>query len=106
MVNYDILLDILYHYVIRGVALNWISNYLQDRSQYVQYNNINSNHGPIELGVPQGSTVGSLFFLIYINDLPNASEILFYLLFADDTNICYQWRLSIRYMHCDECRII
>ena len=76
-----ILLKQLCHYGIRGVSRNWINHYLKDRSKYVQYNNINTNHGHSQLGVPQGSIFGPLLFL------PNASELLLYLLFTYDTNI-------------------
>ena len=57
MENYHILHEYLYNYGIRGVALNWINNYLQDHSQYVQYNNINYNNGLIQLGVSLGSII-------------------------------------------------
>ena len=87
LVNHKILLKKLYHYGIRGHALEWINNYLTDRTQYVVYNNGTSHHGTVSMGVPQGSILGPLLFLIYINDLPNVSNVLFYLLFADDTNI-------------------
>ena len=56
------------HNDIRGVANNWLSSYLQSRFQYGTTNNFSSNFEQIPCDVPQGSTLGSLLFLIYIND--------------------------------------
>ena len=70
-VNHDILLQILYHYGIRGVALKWFRSYLSDRYQYVTFNGTESTKQIIKCGVPQGSILGPLLFLIYINDLAN-----------------------------------
>ena len=89
-VNHRILLSKLEHYGIRGCALEWIGSYLSDRKQYVSVNGSNSNLLSITCGVPQGSVLGPLLFLIYINDLPNASKKLTFYLFADDTNIYYE----------------
>ena len=75
------------HYGVRGCALEWFRSYLSDRKQYVSINGNNSNSLLITCGVPQGSVQGPLLFLIYINDLPNASKKLNFYLFADDTNI-------------------
>ena len=86
-VNHKILLSKLEHYGIRGCALEWFRSYLSDRKQYVSANGSNSNLLSITCGVPQGSVLGPLLFLIYINDLPNASKKLNFYLFADDTNI-------------------
>ena len=86
-VNHQILLQKLYHYGIRGVAYNWIESYLSNRMQYVSYNNAKSSTKQIRCGVPQGSVLGPLLFLIYINDLGNVSKELFTIMFADDTNI-------------------
>ena len=86
-VNHDILLKKLEHYGIRGTALSWFQSYLSNRKQFVSINGHSSSLTNIACGVPQGSVLGPLLFLIYINDLPNSSQFLSFFLFADDTNI-------------------
>ena len=83
-VSNKILLQKLYHYGIRGPAYRLIESYLNTRQQFVSINNCNSSCKPIQIGVPQGSILGPLPFLVYINDLPNATSIK-PRLFADDT---------------------
>ena len=80
----------LEHYGIRGILLQWFKSYLMDRKQYVYFNGESSDLKPITCGVPQGSVLGPLIFLIYINDLPNISNKLKFFLFADDTNIYFE----------------
>ena len=70
--------------------LNWFKAYLCNRKQYVFLNGESSNVKDITCGVLQGSVLGSLLFLLYINDLPNISKTLNFYLFADDTNIYYK----------------
>ena len=84
-----ILFDKLQHYGIRGVPLDWFKSYFNERQQFVVYNDISSQKITINCGVPQGSILGPLLFLLYINDICNASDILHYVLFADDTNLFY-----------------
>jgi hypothetical protein len=79
----------LEHYSIRGVAKNWFENYLQNRKQIVKYNGIQSDEMTIKSGIPQGSVLGPLLFLLYINDIQSCSELISIILFADDTNILY-----------------
>ena len=86
-VNHEILLQKLEHYGIRNVALNWFKSYLTDGKQFVFLNGVNSDIKSVTCGVPQGSVLGSLLFLLYINDLPNISTKLNFFLFTDDTNI-------------------
>jgi hypothetical protein len=89
-VNHEIMLRKLEHYGIRGSILKWFESYLIGRKQYVFYNGASSDVKEISCGVPQGSVLGPLLFLIYINDLPNISKKLNFFLFADDTNIYYE----------------
>ena len=77
----------LEHYGIRGTSLGWFKSYLSDRKQYVSINGSNSDCLNITCGVPQGSVLGPLLFLIYVNDLPHSAAKLAFYLFADDTNI-------------------
>ena len=86
-VDHDILLDKLDHYGIRGCALSWFKTYLSCRTQYVTYDGSESNRQMIKCGVPQGSILGPLLFLIYINDLCTVCKNTIPVLFADDTNL-------------------
>ena len=68
-VNHAIFFQKLNHYGIRGCALKWLERYLSNRTQYVSYNDATSKLATIKCGVPQGSILGPLLFLVYINDL-------------------------------------
>ena len=86
-VSHIILLKKLHAYGIRGNMLKLCTSYLDGRSQYVQYNHANSAFRNVNCGVPQGSIIGPLFFIIFMNDIFYASELLFNVLYADDTSI-------------------
>ena len=86
-VNHSILLDKLCIYGIRGPALSWITSYLSNRYQYVVYNGYESECKYISCGVPQGSILGPLLFLLCINDLPAVSKLFMPILFAADKNL-------------------
>ena len=88
-VDHNILISKLEHYGVRGTSLRGFESYLSNRQQYVEFNGVSSESCRIKCGVPQGSILGPLLFLLYINDLCNVSKVVDFNLFADDTNIFF-----------------
>ena len=83
--DHTILLHKLEHYGVKGIELNWFKSYLCNRKQFVEIDGVKSNLETITTGVPQGSVLGPLLFLIYMNDIHEASTALSAILFADDS---------------------
>lgn len=88
-INHDILIDKLNYLGFRGIVNDWFRDYLSNRKQYVCYDSTISSLKPITCGVPQGSILGPLLFILYINDLPSSSSKLDFVVYADDTNLFY-----------------
>ena len=88
-VNHKILIQKLEYYGVKGSTLALFENYLSDRIQVVEVNGKVSEKGVIKHGVPQGSILGPLLFLLYINDISQSSDVLKFFLFADDTTVFY-----------------
>ena len=86
-VDHNILLQKLNYYGIRGTANNWFKSYLTNRMQFVSINGYNSDKLITQYGVPQGSVLGPLLFLIYINDLHESIKFCSIRLFVDDKNL-------------------
>ena len=86
---FDVLLFKLIYYGVTSTALDLIKSYLTNRKQYVVFDSCQSKHVEICTGVPQGSILGPLFFIVYINDLITVSNRLNILMYADDTTIYF-----------------
>ena len=87
--DHQILFTTLERYGIRDVALQWIKSYFSCRQQFVQISQTCSPMQTVKCGVPQGSILGPLFFILYIDDLPKTSKLTELLLFADYTSIFF-----------------
>jgi retron-type reverse transcriptase len=88
-IDHKLLISKLEHYGIRGCALSWFISYLENRTQYTSVNNSESSVKNVRFGVPQGSILGPLLFIAYINDIVNTTDAGKFILFADDTSIVF-----------------
>ena len=85
--DHAILMDKLYYYGVQGTSLDLLRSYLVKRKQYVQIGEVNSDIIYLSTGVLQGSIIGPLLFIIYINDIAKCSNLLHTIIFADDTTL-------------------
>ena len=85
--DHNILIKKLAHYGINSIPLEWFTSYLTGRSQYVEIDGVSSNVLSLSTGVPQGSIIGQLLFLIHINDIPYCTKFFNLILYADDTTL-------------------
>lgn len=92
--NHSILLSKMAHYGVRGTALSWFESYLKDRSQFIEIDKVSSHRQNISCGVPQGSILGPLLFLLYINDITRSCNSCDMVIFADDTNLLFHHKDS------------
>ena len=97
-VDHNILISKLEHYGVRGTALRWLKSYLSNRQQYVEFNGVSSESLEIKCGVSQGSILGPLLFLLYTNDLCNASKVVDFIIFADDRNLFFPSKTLIYFL--------
>ena len=91
-VQHDILLSKLEAYGIRGLPFDWFKSYLHDRKQCVRIGKSCSNRNNITIGIPQGSVLGPILFILYVNELANVSPMMKTILFADDTTVSLSGR--------------
>ena len=84
-IDHNIMLHKLSHYGVRGIELEWFKSYLSNRQQYVEFKGCRSTLRDITTGVPQGSILGPLLFIIYMNDIAHATTLFNVFCFADDT---------------------
>ena len=89
-VDHEILCQKLVHYGVQQRELAWFRSYLCNQKQFCRVNGVSSKIEGIDVGDPQGSCLGPLLFLIYINDLPQAVQNSAVSMYADDTSLCYQ----------------
>ena len=87
-VDHDLLCKKLEHYGVQQRELSWLQSYLSSRKQHCRIGGVDSETGEVEVGVPQGSCLGPLLFLIYIYDLASAVQSSTVSMYADDTSLC------------------
>ena len=86
-IDHKILIDKLKHYGVRGITADWFTSYLVDRKHFVQYRAVSSKTQHVSCGVPQGSVLGPLLLVIYVNDLPLNITRAKTIMYADDTTL-------------------
>ena len=88
-IDHDILLYKLEYYGFRGIVLDWFKSFFKNRKQFVRYQACDSEYKNIKCGVPQGSILGPLLFILYVNDITSTTSLFEIILFADDSTLLY-----------------
>ena len=106
VIDHSILETKLEHYGFRGIFLKLLMNFLKNRKYFVSVNGLKSDINTVNIGVPQGSTLGPLLFLVYINDMKNSSKLLKFIQFADDTTLMYRSKCIVQLNNILETKVI